>query len=116
MLVAMHLASLIRQIGIYAPVTIFLVILRGFVVALQFAGGWTLAQRKPQGRALAMYGLIGGALLTPIDIGLGLAPSPIYLWWRWQATGIYAVYAAVGVWILTRHGAPGLQSPGRRSR
>jgi len=102
MFVAMHVATLARQIGIYEPVTILLIVLRGLLAALQFAGGWTLAQRKPQGRTLAMYGLIGGALLTPIDIGLGLAPSPIYAWWRWQATAIYAAYAVGGIVLLKR--------------
>jgi hypothetical protein len=100
MFVAMHVATLVRQIEIYEPVAVLLIVLRGLLAALQFTGGWTLAQRKPQGRMLAMYGLIGGALLTPIDIGLGLAPSPIYAWWRWHAVGIYVVYALAAVAML----------------
>jgi hypothetical protein len=71
-------------------------------VPLQFAGGWFVASTRPQGSPLAVAALVGGAVLTVFDVGLGLAPSPVYPWLRWQATVVYAIYASIGVIVMRR--------------
>jgi hypothetical protein len=88
-----RVAGLIPQLSTYDATALALILARGLLGALQFMGGWVLATRRPQGVPIARWGLIGGALLTPLDVGLGLAPTPIYAWLRWQATAVYVAYA-----------------------
>ena len=102
---ALNFTQLISQIGIYAPLTIALILLRAVVNAFLFVGGWTLANRRPQGPALARYALIASAVLTLFDVGLNLAPTMVYPWWRWQVTAAYLVYAAACIGIL-KYAAP----------
>ena len=97
---ALNFTQLVSQIGIYTPLTIALILVRALVNAFLFVGGWTLANRRPQGPALARYALIASAVLTIFDLGFNLAPTMVYPWWRWQMTIAYAVYAAVCVWVL----------------
>jgi len=97
---ALNFTQLIAQIGIYAPVTIGLILLRMMVNALLFVGGWTLANRRPQGPALARYALLASAAVTILDVGLNLAPTMVYPWWRWQVTGGYVIYAVLCIWVL----------------
>lgn len=101
---AMRVAGLLPALGIYAPVTIVMIVLRGLLCALQFAGGWFLAERRPQGLQLAVGAYVGGLVLTPLDVGLGLAPSPVYAFFRWQATAVYCTYAVAALIILARSG------------
>ena len=82
------------------PVALALILARGLAGALQFAGGWLLATRRPQGVVLAQWGLAGGALLTILGVGFGLAPTSIYHWLRWQVTGAYCVYATGAILFL----------------
>src|SRR6187455_3351646 len=70
---ALNFTQLISQIGIYTPLTIAFILLRVVVNAFLFAGGWTLANRRPQGPALARYALVASAVLTFCDVGLNLA-------------------------------------------
>jgi len=97
---ALNFSQLVSQIGIYTPFTIALILLRAVVNAFLFVGGWTLANRQPQGPALARYALSASAALTIFDLGLNLAPTMVYPWWRWQVTVAYGIYAAVCVWVL----------------
>ena len=97
---ALNFTQLISQIGIYTPLTIALILLRAVVNAFLFVGGWTLANRRPPGPALARYALLASAVLTVLDVGLNLAPTMVYSWWRWQFTATYAVYAAACIWAL----------------
>jgi hypothetical protein len=97
---ALNFTQLISQIAIYAPLTIGLILLRAVVNAFLFVGGWTLANRRPQGPALARYALAASAVLTLFDLGFNLAPTMVYPWWRWQVTGGYLVYAATCIWAL----------------
>ena len=96
----LNFTQLISQIGIYAPLTIALILLRAVVNECLFVGGWTLANRRPQGPALARYALIASAVLTVFDVGLNLAPTMVYPWWRWEITGAYSIYAATCIWAL----------------
>ena len=98
---ALSFTQLLPQIGIYTPLTIALILVRAMVNAFLFVGGWTLANNRPQGPALARYALLASAVLTIFDVGLNLAPSNIYYWLRWQVTGAYAAYAAVCVNVLS---------------
>ena len=84
---ALNFTQLIPQIGIYTPLTIALILLRAVVNAFLFVGGWTLANRRPQGPALARYALLASAVLTLFDVGLNLAPTMVYPWWRWEIKG-----------------------------
>ncbi len=97
---ALNFTQLISQIGIYTPLTIALILLRAVVNAFLFVGGWTLANRRPQGPALARYALVSSAVLTLFDVGLNLAPTMVYPWWRWQLTAGYGMYAATCIWAL----------------
>ena len=106
MLTAARLAAFLPSIAVYDGVALLLIVLRGLLAPLQFAGGWFVASKRPQGRPLATAALALGAVLTVFDVGLGLAPSPVYPWWRWQATAFYAIYALVGIAAMQRD--PGL--------
>ena len=99
---ALNFTQLIAQIGIYTPLTIVLILLRAIVNALLFVGGWTLANHRPQGPALARYALVASAVVTLFDVGLNFAPTGVYTWWRWQVTAGYAVYVAICLWVLSR--------------
>ena len=97
---ALNFTQLIAQIGIYSPLTIALILLRALVNAFLFVGGWTLANRRPPGPALARYALLASAVLTVFDVGFNLAPTMFYPWLRWQVTGAYCIYAAACIWAL----------------
>ena len=99
---ALSFSQIVGQISIYNGLAIALIVLRAFVNAFLFAGGWTLANGRPQGRALASYALIASAVLTVFDVGLNLAPSNVYYWLRWRVTLGYAVYAVAAVLVLGR--------------
>jgi hypothetical protein len=99
---ALNFTQLLSQIEIYAPLTIALILVRAIVNAGLFVGGWTLANRRPQGRALAVAALAASAVLTLFDVGFNLAPSNVYPWWRWQVTAGYCLYAALSIWYLRR--------------
>ena len=102
MLGGLNAASLLSSIGGYDGIARALILGRGLLGALQFVGGWQLANRRPQGYVISRWALVAGAALTPLDVGLNLAPSPVYPWWRWQATTAYAIYAAGGCLLLLR--------------
>ena len=97
---ALRLAGLLSQLGIYEPFVRVLILARGALGALQFAGGWMVANHRPAGPVLARSALIAGALLTVLDVGLRLAPSGVPYWYRWQYTAAYCVYAGVAWGIL----------------
>ena len=102
LLTAARIASILSVIAVYDGVALLLIVLRALLAPLQFAGGWFVASRRPQGAPLARAALVLGALLTVFDVGMGLAPSPVYPWWRWQATLAYAIYASIGVIVMRR--------------
>src|SRR5436190_24103729 len=72
---ALRMATLISQLGTYDWVAVALILLRGMLGALQFAGGWLLASRRPQGFVLSSWAFAAAALITPFDVGMGLAPT-----------------------------------------
>jgi hypothetical protein len=100
LLTAARMTSMLSVLAVYDGVALLLIVLRALLVPLQFAGGWFVASRRPQGPPLARAALVLGAVLTVFDVGLGLAPSPIYPCWRWQATLAYAIYAVLGVLVM----------------
>ena len=51
MLTAVRVAQLVSQIGVYDGIAVTLIVLRGLLAAVQFMGGWLIAQRRPQGPA-----------------------------------------------------------------
>ena len=102
MFAGLYVANALAQLGIYDAIAVTLIIARGLLGAVQFAGGWLLANRRPQGVVLAQWGLAGGAVVTILGVGFDLAPTSIYHWLRWQATGVYVVYAIAAVAVLRR--------------
>jgi hypothetical protein len=98
---ALRLSVLLSQLGIYDPIAIALILARGAVGVLQFTGGWLLANHRPAARAFARSGLLAAAVLTIFDVGLQLAPTSIYHWYRWHVTVAYALYAVAAIWCLT---------------
>jgi hypothetical protein len=101
---ALRVANLISQLGGYDAVAVSLILARGLLGALQFTGGWLLASRRPQGFVLAQWAFVGAALLTPLDVGMGLAPTSVYPWLRWRVTMAYDLYA-IGAALLVRRAA-----------
>ena len=98
---ALRLSVLLSQLGIYDTLAIALILGRGALGVLQFTGGWLLANHRPAGVLFARWALVGGAVLTVFDVGLQLAPTSIYHWYRWHVTVAYAVYAAGAIWCLS---------------
>jgi hypothetical protein len=92
---------LLPQLGIYDGVAIVLIVARGALGALQFTGGWLVANKRPAGPVIARWALLVGAVLTIFDVGLRLAPSSIYYWYRWQVTAAYGLYAVTAVWCIS---------------
>ena len=104
LLTAARMASMLSVLAVYDGIALLLLVLRATLMPLQFAGGWFVASNRPQGPPLAVAALAGGAVLTVFDVGLGLAPSPVYPWWRLHATVAYAIYALIGVIVMRRAG------------
>ena len=100
MFAGLYVVNTMGQLGIYDDVAVTLIVARGVLGALQFAGGWLLANRRPQGLVLALWGLAGGAIVTILGVGFDLAPTSIYHWLRWQATGVYVIYACLSITVL----------------
>ena len=98
---ALRLSVLLSQLGIYDALAIALILARAALGVLQFTGGWLLANHRPAGAMFARWALFAGAVLTVFDVGLQLAPTSIYHWYRWHVTVAYAFYAAVALWCLT---------------
>lgn len=96
----MRLAGLVPRLEGHDAVAVLLILLRGGLNTVQFAGGWLLARRRPQGPPIACAAFLAGACLTLFDVGLGLAPSSVYPWLRWQVTGAYCAYALAAAWFL----------------
>ena len=96
----LRLADLLPRLATYDLIAVILIFARGGLNAAQFAGGWSLAKRQPQGLAIARFALVGGVVLTPLDIGLNLAPNDIYPWLRWHVTAGYCAYAVLAAWYL----------------
>ncbi len=99
---ALRLSSLVGQMGIYDSLAVTIILGRGLLGALQFTGGWLLASNRPAGPAIARWALLAGAAITVLDVGLRLAPTTVYYWYRWQVTAVYAVYALSAAWWLGR--------------
>lgn len=98
----LYVAGLIGALPGHDTIVVVFIFARGILAALQFSGGWTLAERRPSGIALARTALVAGALLTTLDVGLNLAPTSVPYWYRWHATTVYWVYALVAVWYLSK--------------
>jgi hypothetical protein len=111
---ALRLSVLLSQLGIYDALAIALILTRGALGVLQFTGGWLLANHRPAGVLFARWALFAGAVLTIFDVGLQLAPTSVYHWYRWHVTVAYGAYAAAAIWCLTRE-QPGTASDPRTS-
>lgn len=97
-----RVAGLLSRLPGYDGVAVTLILARGLLGAVQFMGGWVLATRRPQGFVLAQWAFVGGAILTPLDVGLGLAPTSVYAWLRWPVTLAYVAYALGAAAYLRR--------------
>jgi hypothetical protein len=102
---ALYVSSLIAYVGNYDGVAVALILARGVLGALQFIGGWLLANRRPAGPVLARFALVAGAVHVVLSLGFNLAPTDIYYWYRWHVTTAYCAYALAGVALLSRRGA-----------
>jgi len=98
---ALRLSMLLGQLGIYDALAIALILARGSLGVLQFTGGWLLANHRPPGVQFARWALMGGAVLTVFDVGLQLAPTSIYQWYRWHVTAAYGLYAIAAISCLS---------------
>ena len=100
-----RVAGLLPRLSGYDEVAVALILARGGLGALQFMGGWVLAIRRPQGVVIAQWAFVGGAILTPFDVGLGLAPTSVYPWLGWEVTAAYVLYAVAAAVYLRRRSA-----------
>jgi hypothetical protein len=100
MFAALYISNEIGQLGASGPIALILVIARGLAGAVQFAGGWLIATRRPPGPVIAQWGLGLGAVITLFGVGFALAPTSIYYWLRWQATLVYGLYAVSAILFL----------------
>ena len=73
LLTASRLTALLPSIAVYDGVALLLIVLRGLLAPLQFAGGWFVASKRPQGRPLAVAALAVGA-----DYGLMQADPGLF--------------------------------------
>lgn len=102
---SLRVAGLVPRLSGYDAAAVALILARGVLCALQFISGWLLANKRPQGFALAPWAFVASAALTPLDVGLGLAPTGVYAWLRWQVTvgyDAYALGAAAFLWSRSR--------------
>jgi len=99
---ALRVAGLVPRLGAYDAVAVALILARAVLGPLQFVSGWLLATRRPQGFALAPWAFLTSAAITPFDVGLGLAPTDVYAWLRWQVTAAYVVYAVGAAAMVKR--------------
>jgi len=95
-----RVAEYVPRLGGYDLVAAMLILARGALGALQFTAGWLLATKRPQGFPLGQAAFVASTGLTIFDVGLGLAPTEIYAWLRWQVTLWYAAYALGAAWFL----------------
>jgi hypothetical protein len=100
MFAALYISNEIGQLGTNGPIAMVLVLARGLAGAVQFAGGWQIATRRPPGPVIAQWGLGLGAVITVLGVGFALAPTSIYHWLRWQVTVVYVVYAVGAILFL----------------
>ena len=107
----LRVAGLLSTLGGHDVIAVVLILLRGLLGALQFIAGWLLATRRPQGFALAQGAFLAAAILTPFDVGLGLAPTSVYPWYRWHVTAAYGVFALAAARFLRRQEAFAEQQP-----
>lgn len=77
-----------------------LVLARALVGSVEGMAAWLLIRREPPARLLASAGLAGAAILTTLNVGLGLAPSDIPPGTRAVVVGVYWGAAAVGAGLL----------------
>jgi len=97
---ALYVSSVLSSLAAYDAVAVALIVARGLLGALQFAAGWTLANRRPVASVLAPASLLAGAILTMLIVGFNLAPTDFYYWYRWQITAAYWSYAAAAIAVI----------------
>jgi len=103
LLAGVRVAEFVPRLGGYDLVALILILARGALGALQFTAGWLLATKRPQGFALGQAAFVAAAVLTVFDVGLGLAPTGVFVWLRWQVAMCYAAYAiAAAIFLRTR--------------
>jgi len=99
----MRLLQFIPVFVVYSWFTVTLLLVRGGVGVLQFAGGWSLLQKAPVGPRLGRTALVVSAVLTMFEIGFRMTPTSLFPSYRWPFVAAYWLYALVGVWVLKRH-------------
>jgi hypothetical protein len=86
----------------YDAAAVALILAGGAVGALQLTSGYMLVEKQRGGPVLGRAALLVSAIVTTLTVGLRLAPSDIYYWYRWQFVAGYWIYAIVGIWVLGR--------------
>jgi hypothetical protein len=113
LLAAFYLSQLISALPGHDASVIAVILARGLVGALQFTAGWLLGAQRQTGFVVARWAIVCGAAWELLAVGFNLAPTGIYPWWRWQATGAYALYAGV-MWLLIQRLEAGSSDPATR--
>jgi hypothetical protein len=101
-LAALYLSQLIADLPGHDAAVVAVILARGVVGALQFTAGWLLRARRATGIVVARWALVCAATWVLLAVGLDLAPTSVYPWWRWQATAAYGLYAAALFLTLNR--------------
>jgi hypothetical protein len=81
-------------------IAVVLVLARGLVGAMQFAGGWMLLTRRLPASSFAQAAFIASAVLATLESGFRLAPTNLEPTYRWIWVGVYCVYALGMAWYV----------------
>jgi hypothetical protein len=103
---ALWVFNLAGSLGVRDATTVVLVAVRAAISLLQIGAFMLMLRGAHAGRQLGAMTLAGSAVLFVPEIGWRLAPTNTDPTTRWMLVGAYAVYAAVGIVVLTRSGRP----------
>src|SRR5690606_542505 len=95
------LARIASFVAAYDATVLSVAALRAVVTAVQLMTASLLVRQAPPALTFARAVFVLSALLLVVELGLGLAPSSVPSWWRWQVVSAYAVYAAAAVAVIS---------------
>ncbi len=98
----MWFSGLADSIGGRDVFSVLMMVARVMVAALSMVAGWLVTQRRPQGAALGVVALSLIAAFGLFHAWTGVLPSNLDPSFRWPASLVQAVIAAVAVLVL-RH-------------
>jgi hypothetical protein len=102
---ALAFVALVPALPGHDASVVLVIVARAAVVVVTGAAGGALWSGRPPAPPLATAAWSLSAALTVADVGLQLAPTPVYPWWRWHVVTAYLAFALVAVVAVRRIGA-----------